>query len=119
MSAFPLCRFFSIRIYFQHLISPFTGNVDLKATFKTVALKKDMLVTDLIQAALKKFRVPDAKPEEFYIGVLHMDSRMSAQKRDIYNANLRGTPHTRESSRIATHRISAKQGQLAWRGSDL
>lgn len=53
----------------------YAGNVDLKATFKTVAITKDMIVSELLEAALRRFRVPDANPEEYYISVLHMDSR--------------------------------------------
>ena len=53
----------------------YAGNVDLKATFKTVAINKDMIVSELLEAALRRFRVPDANPEEYYISVLHMDSR--------------------------------------------
>jgi hypothetical protein len=50
--------------------------VDLKATFKTVAVTKQMIVSDLVASALKKFRIPKANVEEYYIGVLHMDSRI-------------------------------------------
>ncbi|KAJ3067130.1 hypothetical protein HK102_007488, partial [Quaeritorhiza haematococci] len=45
----------------------FAGNVDLKATFKSVALTKSMTVTDLMEAALKRFRVPNALPHDYYI----------------------------------------------------
>jgi hypothetical protein len=54
----------------------FAGNVDLKATFKTVAMtQKDMTGAELLSAALKRFRVENANPNEFFLSYLHMDSR--------------------------------------------
>ncbi|RKO91496.1 hypothetical protein BDK51DRAFT_45614 [Blyttiomyces helicus] len=53
----------------------YAGNVDLKATFKTVALKESTTAIELIDAALKRFRVPGATPDEYYVSVLHMDSQ--------------------------------------------
>ncbi|KAJ3285931.1 hypothetical protein HK104_009244 [Borealophlyctis nickersoniae] len=52
----------------------YAGNVDLKATFKSVALKNQMTASELVDAALKRFRVPGASVNEYYITVLHMDS---------------------------------------------
>ncbi|TPX34854.1 hypothetical protein SmJEL517_g02587 [Synchytrium microbalum] len=53
----------------------YAGNVDLKANFKTVAIKKGMSVRDLVDAALKKFRISNAKDGEYYVGLLFMDSQ--------------------------------------------
>ncbi|KAJ3012247.1 hypothetical protein HKX48_006366 [Thoreauomyces humboldtii] len=53
----------------------YAGNVDLKATFKTVALTPSLTATDLLEVALRRFRVPNATPNEFYVSVLHMDAQ--------------------------------------------
>ncbi|KAJ3396239.1 hypothetical protein HDU92_003697 [Lobulomyces angularis] len=53
----------------------FAGNVDLKATFKTVAINKHMKISDLLEASVKKFRINNASPKEYYLSVLHMDSQ--------------------------------------------
>ncbi|KAI9347408.1 hypothetical protein DFJ73DRAFT_836598 [Zopfochytrium polystomum] len=53
----------------------YAGNVDLKATFKTVAINKNMTVGDLLEASLKRFRVPNASAGEYYLSVLHFDSQ--------------------------------------------
>ncbi|KAI8906211.1 hypothetical protein DFJ77DRAFT_200239 [Powellomyces hirtus] len=53
----------------------YAGNVDLKATFKTVALTPTLTATELLEVALRRFRVPNATPNEFYVSVLHMDAR--------------------------------------------
>ncbi|KAJ3191735.1 hypothetical protein HK101_007448 [Irineochytrium annulatum] len=53
----------------------YAGNVDLKATFKSVALTKDMTVTQLVEVVLKRFRVPGASPNEYYLSLLHLDSQ--------------------------------------------
>ncbi len=56
------------------MIRIFAGNVDLKATFKTVAIKDEMTVKDVLDAALKKFRVADNGLGEYYLSILHLDS---------------------------------------------
>ncbi|KAJ3113284.1 hypothetical protein HDU96_003588 [Phlyctochytrium bullatum] len=53
----------------------YAGNVDLKATFKSVAITKEMNVGELLESALKRFRVPGATASEFYLSVLHLDSQ--------------------------------------------
>ena len=53
----------------------YAGNVDLKATFKTVAITKEMLVSDLLESCLRRFRVLNANADEYYLSILHMDSR--------------------------------------------
>ncbi|KAJ3220117.1 hypothetical protein HDU67_006873 [Dinochytrium kinnereticum] len=53
----------------------YAGNVDLKATFKSVAISKDITVGELLESALKRFRVPGANASEFYLSVLHLDSQ--------------------------------------------
>lgn len=64
----------------------------MKATFKTVAVTEKMVVSDLVGSALKKFRIPKANVEEYYIGVLHMDSRMFWV---VVNCSGRGKENTR------------------------
>ncbi|KAI9360462.1 hypothetical protein DFJ73DRAFT_83718 [Zopfochytrium polystomum] len=51
----------------------YAGNVDLKATFKTVSLSKTMSAIDLLEQALRRFRVTGTV-EEYYLSVIHMDS---------------------------------------------
>ncbi|KAJ3096386.1 hypothetical protein HDU97_005931 [Phlyctochytrium planicorne] len=53
----------------------FAGNVDLKATSKAVAVSKEMNFGELLEAALRKFRVPGAVANEYYLSVLHLDSQ--------------------------------------------
>ncbi|KAJ3316511.1 hypothetical protein HDU76_001742 [Blyttiomyces sp. JEL0837] len=53
----------------------YAGNVDLKATFKSIAINKDMNFGDLLEAALKRFRVSGAAAGEYYLSVLHFDSQ--------------------------------------------
>ncbi|KAI8799935.1 hypothetical protein BJ742DRAFT_780911 [Cladochytrium replicatum] len=57
-----------------NVVRIFAGNVDLKATFKTVALTKSMTVGELLNASLRRFRVPETSINEYYVSVLHMDS---------------------------------------------
>ncbi|KAI8802721.1 hypothetical protein BJ742DRAFT_831840 [Cladochytrium replicatum] len=57
-----------------NVVRIFAGNVDLKATFKTVALTKSMTVGELLSASLRRFRVPETSINEYYVSVLHMDS---------------------------------------------
>ena len=59
------------------MIRIFAGNADLKATFKTVALTPTMTVFDLMTLALRRFRVPNPNPNQWYISFLHGDSRKS------------------------------------------
>ncbi|KAJ1569055.1 hypothetical protein HK405_010472, partial [Cladochytrium tenue] len=54
----------------------YAGNVDLKATFKTVAVNKDLTFKELLDSAIKRFRVPNASAGEYYLSVVHMDSRL-------------------------------------------
>ncbi|KAJ3037945.1 hypothetical protein HK097_003335 [Rhizophlyctis rosea] len=60
----------------------FAGNVDLKATFKTVALTHHMTARELLGSALKRFRVTGATPDDWYLTVLHMDSQEKRLKED-------------------------------------
>ncbi|KAJ3037478.1 hypothetical protein HDV00_001653 [Rhizophlyctis rosea] len=60
----------------------FAGNVDLKATFKTVALTHQMTTAELLASALKRFRVPGASTEDWYLTVLHMDSQEKRLKEE-------------------------------------
>ncbi|KAL2916387.1 protein phosphatase regulator [Polyrhizophydium stewartii] len=53
----------------------YTGNVDLEATFKSVSFTETMSASELVEGALKKFRVPGANPRDFHLSVLHMDSQ--------------------------------------------
>lgn len=50
----------------------YAGNVDLKATFKTVAITRTMTVDQLLEQCLKRFRVEGKN--EYYLSVLHFDS---------------------------------------------
>ncbi|KAJ1343121.1 hypothetical protein BSLG_002147 [Batrachochytrium salamandrivorans] len=61
----------------------FAGNVDLDATFKSVAFTESMVASVLIDGALKKFRVPDAKPSDYYLSVLYMDSQRQIADTEI------------------------------------
>ncbi|KAI8998039.1 hypothetical protein BC832DRAFT_250451 [Gaertneriomyces semiglobifer] len=65
----------------------YAGNTDLKATFKTVALTKQMAATDLLSAALKRFRIPAQNIHEYYLSLLHMDSQEKrlSETDNIYN----------------------------------
>lgn len=65
-----------LRIFAGIFVNNMLGNVDLKATFKTISVTKNMIISDLVEAALKKFRADGANPSEYYLSVLHMDSRM-------------------------------------------
>ncbi|KAJ3413725.1 hypothetical protein HDV05_007628 [Chytridiales sp. JEL 0842] len=53
----------------------YAGNVDLKATFKTVPISVDMTTGQLLDVTIKRFRIPNATPNEYYLSVLHMDSQ--------------------------------------------
>ncbi|KAJ1339303.1 hypothetical protein BSLG_006070 [Batrachochytrium salamandrivorans] len=55
----------------------FAGNVNLDATFKSVAFTETMIASELVNGALKKFRVQGANPADYYISVLYMDSQSS------------------------------------------
>ncbi|KAJ1561090.1 hypothetical protein HK405_004959, partial [Cladochytrium tenue] len=53
----------------------YAGNVDLKATFKSVAVNGNMRFADLLEAAVKRFRIDGAVAGEYYLSVVHMDSQ--------------------------------------------
>ncbi|KAJ1567294.1 hypothetical protein HK405_006455 [Cladochytrium tenue] len=53
----------------------YAGNVDLKATFKTVSLTKSMTTLELLDQTLRRFRVPGSPVGEYYLSVIHMDSQ--------------------------------------------
>ncbi|KAJ3205813.1 hypothetical protein HDU82_004942 [Entophlyctis luteolus] len=52
----------------------YTGNVDLKATYKAVALSTTMTTSDLLDVALKRFRVDNEPSNNYFLSVLFMDS---------------------------------------------
>ncbi|KAJ3006425.1 UNVERIFIED_CONTAM: hypothetical protein HDU68_004069, partial [Siphonaria sp. JEL0065] len=52
----------------------YTGNVDLKATYKAVALMPDMNTAQLLDVALKRFRVEGESASNYFLSVLFMDS---------------------------------------------
>ncbi|KAI9347019.1 hypothetical protein BDR26DRAFT_93100 [Obelidium mucronatum] len=52
----------------------YTGNVDLKATYKAVALMPDMTTAQLLDVALKRFRVEGESASNYFLSVLFMDS---------------------------------------------
>ena len=72
----------------------YAGNADLKATFKTVAIKKGMLVKNVVEEAVKKFRILNANADEYYIGVLFMDSRTCCKSMSAFNFLPVGCCHT-------------------------
>ncbi|KAJ1553901.1 hypothetical protein HK405_006579, partial [Cladochytrium tenue] len=53
----------------------YAGNVDLKATFKSMAVNGSMRFADLLEAAVKRFRIDGAVAGEYYLSVVHMDSQ--------------------------------------------
>ncbi|KAJ1555564.1 hypothetical protein HK405_000361, partial [Cladochytrium tenue] len=53
----------------------YAGNVDLEATHKAIAIHKGMTFRQLLETALRRFRVLDANPDEYYLSVVHMDSQ--------------------------------------------
>ncbi|KAI9193370.1 uncharacterized protein BJ171DRAFT_268071 [Polychytrium aggregatum] len=84
----------------------YAGNVDLKATFKSVALTKDsMSVKQALEASLRRFRVPNTG--DYYLAVLHMDSQEKALQDDedihkiLDNLRNRHLPGIGDSSRVA------------------
>ncbi|KAJ3073819.1 Talin-1 [Podochytrium sp. JEL0797] len=52
----------------------YTGNVDLKATYKAVALTPDMTTSQLLEVSLKRFRVQGGTSSDYFLSVLFMDS---------------------------------------------
>ncbi|KAJ3115667.1 hypothetical protein HK098_006885, partial [Nowakowskiella sp. JEL0407] len=94
----------------------YAGNVDLKATFKTVALTKSMTVDELLAAALRRFRVPESSIGEYYVGVLHMDSQEKRLNGTdsvfelLDNLRTKHLPGVRES-RVS--RAVGKQGRIS------
>ncbi len=55
----------------------YSGNVDLQSTYKTICLSPQMSVADVIEAALKRFRI-EAPGADYYLSVLHLDSGISS-----------------------------------------
>ncbi|KAI9324014.1 hypothetical protein BDR26DRAFT_1015216 [Obelidium mucronatum] len=55
----------------------YSGNVDLSAsaTFKTVGWTQETTVKDLLADTLKRFKVLNPVPGEYYLSVLHFDSQ--------------------------------------------
>ncbi|KAJ3125932.1 hypothetical protein HK100_010532 [Physocladia obscura] len=53
----------------------YSGNVDLNATFKTVAWSEDSTVANLLENSLKKFKILNATSGEYYLSILHFDSQ--------------------------------------------
>ncbi|KAJ3013446.1 UNVERIFIED_CONTAM: hypothetical protein HDU68_000699, partial [Siphonaria sp. JEL0065] len=66
----------------------YSGNVDLSAsaTFKTVVWSQETTVQDLLAATLKRFKVQNAAPGEYYLSILHFDSqeRRLPESENIY-----------------------------------
>ncbi|RKP02491.1 hypothetical protein CXG81DRAFT_7542, partial [Caulochytrium protostelioides] len=58
----------------RNVLRVYAGNIDLKATFKSVEIRDDMTVGELLATAVKRFRVTNAA-NEYYLSVLHMDSQ--------------------------------------------
>jgi hypothetical protein len=58
-----------------NVIRVYAGNVDLKATFKAVSFNRELTNGQLLETVLKRFRVPQDSFSEYYLSVLHMDSR--------------------------------------------
>ncbi|KAI8620520.1 hypothetical protein BC830DRAFT_1098622 [Chytriomyces sp. MP71] len=55
-----------------NVLRVYAGNVDLQATFKTVALASETTTRDVLAAVLRRFKL--APPDAYYLSVLHMDS---------------------------------------------
>ncbi|KAJ3110629.1 hypothetical protein HK100_002970 [Physocladia obscura] len=53
----------------------YSGNVDLNATFKTVAWSEESTVENLLQNSLKRFKISNATSGEYYLSILHFDSQ--------------------------------------------
>ncbi|KAJ3096733.1 hypothetical protein HK100_005502 [Physocladia obscura] len=53
----------------------YSGNVDLNATFKTVAWSEDSTVASLLENSLKRFKISNAASGEYYLSILHFDSQ--------------------------------------------
>ncbi|KAI9333339.1 hypothetical protein DFJ73DRAFT_50524 [Zopfochytrium polystomum] len=65
----------------------YAGNVDLKATFKTVSLTKTMTANELLEQTLRRFRA-SGSASEYYLSVIHMDSleRRLPETENVYDA---------------------------------
>ncbi|KAI8614350.1 hypothetical protein BC830DRAFT_1082052 [Chytriomyces sp. MP71] len=57
-----------------NILRIYTGNVDLKATYKAVALTPEMTTATLLDVALKRFRVENESSNNYFLSVLFMDS---------------------------------------------
>ncbi|KAJ1557231.1 hypothetical protein HK096_008424 [Nowakowskiella sp. JEL0078] len=86
-----------------NILRIYAGNVDLKATYKTVALTNQMTIKELLAASLRRFRVPESSIGEYYLSVLHMDSQERKLDQDdsvlsvLENLRSRHLPGVRES----------------------
>ncbi|TPX43448.1 hypothetical protein SeMB42_g04715 [Synchytrium endobioticum] len=99
-----------------HVLRIYAGNANLKATFKTVAIKHGMLVRDVVEEALKKFRISSANPDEYYIGVLFGDSQEKVLNSDqsfydhVDSLRHRHLPGVADFSKLSRH--VSKGGQV-------
>ncbi|KAI9103095.1 hypothetical protein DFS34DRAFT_607446 [Phlyctochytrium arcticum] len=106
-----------------NVLRVYAGNVDLKATFKTVALTKGMTATELLTAALRRFRIPGALPNEYYVSVLHMDSQEKrlGEKDNVYDIldqlQHRGLPGVGDSASVSLV-VNSKGGTSSVRMTD-
>ncbi|KAJ1554197.1 hypothetical protein HK096_004616 [Nowakowskiella sp. JEL0078] len=94
----------------------YAGNVDLKATFKTVALTKSMTVNELLTAALRRFRVPESSIQEYYLGVLHMDSQERKLPGTDYVLSILDSLRSKHLPGVRENRVShaiGKQGRIS------
>ncbi|KND04376.1 uncharacterized protein SPPG_08817 [Spizellomyces punctatus DAOM BR117] len=101
----------------------YAGNVDLKATFKTVNLTKSLTASELLAVALRRFRVPGATPNEYYVSVLHMDSQEKrlGENDNVFNVleelRHKGLPGVGDSASVS-HVVNSTGGISSVRMTD-
>ncbi|KAJ3388294.1 hypothetical protein HDU84_009879 [Entophlyctis sp. JEL0112] len=94
----------------------YSGNVDLNATFKTVTYTQETTVAQLLDSALKRFKVNGAKGE-YYLSLLHFDSqdRRLRDQDNVYkllehlsNKKLPGLSTSKKVTKVLTNGSSAQ-----------
>ncbi|KAJ3320643.1 hypothetical protein HDV06_005161 [Boothiomyces sp. JEL0866] len=98
-----------------NILRVYAGNISLNATFKSVTFNENSTIEDLTRNTLKRFRVPNAVVQDYYLTIMHVKDMGSERAldpkeniNDILNSfnvlSLKPNPNTPDSQLVRAHR---------------
>ncbi|KAJ3255972.1 hypothetical protein HK103_005779 [Boothiomyces macroporosus] len=105
-----------------NILRVYAGNISLNATFKSVTFNESSTIEDLTRNTLKRFRVPNAVVQDYYLTIMHVKDMGSGKDslnseraldpkeniNDILNSfnvlSLKPNPNTPDSQLVRAHR---------------